>query len=402
MFSPISADERVRRSLVVFDLNGPAYKRALDDLTMELRSRIQADQRIHLHDVQRRVKDRKSLETKLRRDPSRDIEDAIGVRIITYFRDDAIWVEQIVREMLLIREGSYSNKADKLNDREFGYRSIQFVATVPSAGYGTTWKDDIRNLITPPELSPAIVEIQIRSILEHAWAEAEHDVYANRDTQIPRSVRRRFALTAALIENADEQLETLRDELSLDRPDVEDSAGEVQEGFVQRFVENDRASIDLDHEIAAALDIPKRRPQKYSRETQQAVLVAGIRSYSALQGALLKHSRLALRMAIVCTDIRHSLILPDSMHEHDDEPVAFPGIGIYWLSLGLLHQQQDPIFGFNSVSPARLKEYRDVGQYLAEHPNESALAVRDRYQAQRHPSGGTHLGEHDLVLGPVS
>lgn len=90
------------------------------------------------------------------------------------------------------------------------------------------------------------------------------------------------------------------------------------------------------------------------------------------------------------------------MHEHDDEPVAFPGIGIYWLSLGLLHHQQDPIFGFNSVSPARLKEYRDVGQYLAENPNESALPVRDRYQAQRHPSGGTQLREHDLVLGPGS
>lgn len=75
-------------------------------------------------------------------------------------------------------------------------------------------------------------------------------------------------------------------------------------------------------------------------------------------------------------------------------------MGLYWLPPGLLHQHQAPIFSFYSVSAARLKENRDVGRYLIEHPPESALAVRDRYRAQRHPTGGHHLSELELDMVP--
>ena len=402
MFSPITGDDRIAAVLQSFDGHSAsnAYLDSLEAIAKELRARILADSRIHLHDVRPRVKKRDSLLKKLRKDPFREVEDILGLRVITYFRDDAIWVEQVVRGMLKVREGTYSNKADNLHDREFGYRSIQFIATVPPGGYGTTWEDDLRNAIASPEMSPEIVEIQIRSVLEHGWAEAEHGLYANRHEPEPerRSVRRRFALTAALVEAADEQLEMLRDELALDRPDDESDTDDRQEGFVQRFFENERASIDLDDQISAALDIRKRRPQKYSREVSRAVLTAGIRSSSDLRRALQKHARLALRMAIVCVDVEHALILPDAFHEHDDHPESYPGIGIYWLSLALVHQYQDPIFSFNSVSDARLMEYRDVGRYLFENPDESALSVRERYFLQRHPTGGKGLREHKLEL----
>ncbi|WP_162236953.1 hypothetical protein [Agreia sp. Leaf283] len=400
MWTPLSDEERLSRALEEYDRHRKEghYETALQTLKSDLEARIGKDPRIHLHDVQARVKSRGSFEAKVRKDPSRDVEDVLGVRVITYFRDDAKWVEQLIRDMLMIREGTYSNKADKLDDREFGYRSIQFVAEVPPLGYGTTRQDGVSNGILPKALSPNVVEIQIRTVLEHAWAEVEHDVYARRDTPTSRSIRRRFALTAALIENADEQLETLRDALDPDHPGETVLETQTNDGFLQRFYENERSSIELDEKIVTALDLPKGRPPKYDREVSRAVDVAGLDSTEALRSALGRSPAHAVRMAIVCVDVDHSLILPDAIDGVDDVPVAFPGIGLYWLALGLLHEHQKPHVSFNSVSPGRLHEYREVGRYLLHNPAVSALTVRAQYWALRHESGEVFSPNNEFVI----
>lgn len=53
----------------------------------------------------------------------------------------------------------------------------------------------------------------MRTILQHAWAEIEHDLGYKAPQGIPKSVRRRFSRLASLLETGDEEFKNIRDEL---------------------------------------------------------------------------------------------------------------------------------------------------------------------------------------------
>ncbi|WP_052226470.1 GTP pyrophosphokinase [Microbacterium mangrovi] len=408
--TPLTPDDeaRIEADLRRYDELLPEYRQNIHELTRRLTEVIGADDRVHLHAIEPRVKTRESLENKLREkaetDPLGRIEDTLGVRIITYFRDDATWVEQIVRELLRVHEGTYADKAALLEDQEFGYRSIQFVATMPWAVADENLPSILRDQRKPPPLSAAIVEIQIRSILEHGWAEIEHDLVYKSGLPLPRPIRRRFALTAALIENADEQLEVIRDQLALDRPPAlpePEPEADDETGFVERLIASDRTSRALDDQIAAALDLRPGKPANYLRDVERAVHVAMLDSREKLEQALAEQDgKLGLRMAIVCADVSQQLTRPDSVRETDEPVVAFPGVGVYWTALALLHRQEDSEWHFTAVGEGRLSEYRDVGRYLVEHPEESAIGIRERYRAQAYPAGAAPESPHRLDLAP--
>ncbi len=63
-------------------------------------------------------------------------------------------------------------------------------------------------------LSDQKCEVQIRSILQHAWAEIEHDLGYKSPTAVPRVIRRRFSRLAGLLEIADEEFVKVREELA--------------------------------------------------------------------------------------------------------------------------------------------------------------------------------------------
>jgi len=56
-------------------------------------------------------------------------------------------------------------------------------------------------------------EIQIRSILQHGWAEIEHDLGYKTNISLPNHLRRRLSLLSGLLELADSAFLTIRDEL---------------------------------------------------------------------------------------------------------------------------------------------------------------------------------------------
>jgi ppGpp synthetase/RelA/SpoT-type nucleotidyltranferase len=399
-------ERRVARELEVYDENLGAYEANARELKKRLKSALKRDERIHLHAVDVRVKKRRDLLRKLRKkvqtDPILHVEDIIGVRVITYYRDDAVWVEQTLQDLLQVHPGSYVNKADMLDDTEFGYRSIQFVVTMPWVSRDANRMPELmRKMVQVPSLSPAVAEVQIRSILEHAWAETEHGLQYHGASMLSRGLRRRFALTAALVENVDEQLIAIRDGILLDRA-RDTGTTDVIEMNLQRIIETDRASRALDTRIADALDLPLVKAPKHQREVERAVLAAGLRTDHQIRAALAEQDGdLGLRMAIVCVDVDHPLILPDARHHEIDEPIAaFPGIGIYWTALALLHRHRDPVWSFDSVSEGRLAEYTDVGEHLMEHREQSALSVRERYRAQANPPGEYSEVTHILDLGP--
>jgi putative GTP pyrophosphokinase len=56
-----------------------------------------------------------------------------------------------------------------------------------------------------------IVEVQVRTILQHAWAEIEHDIQYKSLRTIPTEIRRRFVALAGMLEIADREFQAIDD-----------------------------------------------------------------------------------------------------------------------------------------------------------------------------------------------
>jgi ppGpp synthetase/RelA/SpoT-type nucleotidyltranferase len=171
-----------------------------------------AAERVMAHSITSRAKHPESFERKAAQpssanplvakydDPMDQITDKSGVRIITYFLSAVSRVSEIIQDQFEVLEAE--TKASSEPDR-FGYQSDHYLVRFSST------RDAL------PEYSRfagLVAEIQVRTILQHAWAEIEHDIQYKAVATLPHSVRRRFGALAGLIEIADREFQAIEDE----------------------------------------------------------------------------------------------------------------------------------------------------------------------------------------------
>lgn len=127
-------------------------------------------------------------------DPLSEITDQIGLRVITYLRDDVATVANVLADEMRL-----------LEDRDMGRETA-------SAG---RWGYSSRHLLVAAEGEQQPASIQVRTILQHAWAEFEHDIRYKGSVpeQDAPDLDRRFALAAGLLELADREFSAIRDRL---------------------------------------------------------------------------------------------------------------------------------------------------------------------------------------------
>jgi ppGpp synthetase/RelA/SpoT-type nucleotidyltranferase len=349
--------------------------------------------------VEARAKSRASFEAKLRKDPTRKIQDLVGVRVLVFFRSDVALAEEVLMRMLILDTASYVDKADLLGDSEFGYRSVQFVGGEKKGGWDAE-PDPISDAMAN---SSSGIEVQIRTLLEHGFAEVEHDIrYKPGVHDISPEVNRRFALTAGLLEQADTNLDDIRGLLGLGVEGTSKSrVADVHGWDAERFTQASRASIELDQQIRVALDLKKGRVLKGDREVARAARLAGWTTYSDLQAGIEQHGDLGRRLAIACADTTVAPVLIDFEHQWDHDPVGYPGIGLYWtaLAVALGVNSLDPCADHRMISipDGRLSEFQTVAKYLINHPNVPAPTIRDLYRAQAAPAGTTARAEFPAI-----
>lgn len=192
-----------------------AYEEFLDDCLKEIRSRLAP-----LAMVSARAKNLCSVAEKMLRkrtlyqdpadplppDPLVRMTDLCGGRIIA---ETATEVESICRfiEQAFDIDGPNSDDASqRLKPTEFGYRSVHYIIMVDPEKLA---KAGIKTPVPPKilkqagDLFPLKAEIQVRTLLEHAWSDLGHDLLYKSDLQVPDSMKRRFAQVAAVLEGAD-------------------------------------------------------------------------------------------------------------------------------------------------------------------------------------------------------
>lgn len=183
----------------------------------ELIKTIIVGDEIPIHSISCRVKTLSSCIEKCQRkaylNPSSDIMDMAGIRIIAYTSSDVKRICTLIENEFIIDKKNSMNKAELLRADRVGYISIHYVAELHKAR---------TKLIEYSRFKGLKCEIQIRTILQHAWAEIEHDRSYKFSGVLPIDIRRRFHLVAGVLEIMDCEFQRLSDE-------IDKYAREVQE-----------------------------------------------------------------------------------------------------------------------------------------------------------------------------
>jgi predicted RNase H-like nuclease/ppGpp synthetase/RelA/SpoT-type nucleotidyltranferase len=150
-------------------------------------------------------------------DPLRDITDQLGVRVITYVLSDVSVVADLMADQVVVRDDRDLGRETASQGR-FGYASRHLVIALDAARESQPAYEQLRGLVA---------SVQIRTVLQHAWAEFEHDIRykGTVPAEHARDFDRRFTLAAGLLELADREFSTIRDRLRVgpaERSEVED------------------------------------------------------------------------------------------------------------------------------------------------------------------------------------
>jgi ppGpp synthetase/RelA/SpoT-type nucleotidyltranferase len=159
---------------------------------------------LELHHIGARAKELPSAVAKVRRKrygrPLQQLTDQVGVRVIVYYPEDVDTTAARLRSSFDVNERQSIDKRRELQTRQFGYRSLHLLLRL-----GKQLPIDLAN-----DFGKMWIEVQVRSVLEHAWAEIEHEIVYKAGTSFPELLLRRFSALAGTLEILDTQFSSLR------------------------------------------------------------------------------------------------------------------------------------------------------------------------------------------------
>ena len=171
--------------------------------------------------------------------PLSDITDLTGIRVIVFFPRTLDLVDSIIKAQFDVLERS-DKTLSLVREEKFGYGSIHYLIRL---------KENRTCLLEYSRFKDLVAEIQIRTILQHGWAEIEHDIQYKAIETIPTTIRRRFMSLAGLLEIADREFQAIQDEDDRLRAEARKS---VEEGTLEKVeITPDALKAYLDKKLGA-------------------------------------------------------------------------------------------------------------------------------------------------------
>lgn len=190
-------------------------EQALQEAAQAIRNTIVGrlhDDGLNHHDVQFRVKKPESAAEKMRRRGDdgelkypgglANLDDLIGVRVILYVESDIDAVAIALTSQFICHDDEDKTAMMRKNGG-IGYAGRHLTLEVPADHPPTNCK----------EYTGYRFEVQIRTVLQHAWAEFEHDIRFKGSSGDNAEISRAFTMASTLIELADQQFVNIADTL---------------------------------------------------------------------------------------------------------------------------------------------------------------------------------------------
>ncbi|MGL1933662.1 MAG: hypothetical protein OCD01_01510 [Fibrobacterales bacterium] len=208
-----------------------------------------------------RVKNRESYFSKLQKiydnKETELLSDLLGIRIVAHFMEDVTHAVNLISEQFEVIETEV--KSDQLSFREFSYDSTHLLITLP---------DTSLPFITGNQ---RVIEIQVRTTLQDAWAEVEHELIYKSNIHYPnKMIKRKMASLNASLTLSDIIFQEIRD-------------------YQNNLMENKESRTQLMHEKASLLskdefNLQTKKedsPTKPNKDNKESIIHEALRCHSA-------------------------------------------------------------------------------------------------------------------------
>jgi putative GTP pyrophosphokinase len=279
------ADQRVEKWASEYSANEVLYRALKQEVEFTLNQAI-AEAGLKVHSVVGRVKGIEDFLEKIERkgygEPFEQMVDIVGARVVCLFLDDLDRVDEIV-----LKSFNVHKREDKSKDgdpQSWAYQSIHYDCTLRETDSGARY-DAIKGIW---------FEIQVRTMLQDAWANVEHYLAYKGLSSVPEELRRDFSALAGVFHVADSSFQRMRDSA---RDQDAEAVVQIEEA---RHAGGDGAlDIRIDRSTLKAYirqEFPDREPSdnaEYSVLVEQ-LAAAGITTISALQDIIAENLSKAL------------------------------------------------------------------------------------------------------------
>ena len=192
------------KTKALYDQQLPLHKAAMQQLAQDVR--LILEQQGFTPAIKYRVKSFEAYFDKLRKQNATNnsprivkLSDFFGLRIVCPFLEDIETVSSLIATHFEVMETE--RKADQHSFREFGYDSVHLAIRLDTQLTGRSIPG-VRK----------VCEIQLRTTLQEAWAEVEHELVYKSDISLPnQSIRRKLASLNATLTLSDLIFQEIRD-----------------------------------------------------------------------------------------------------------------------------------------------------------------------------------------------
>lgn len=174
------------------------YKNFTDDVS-DLIKKILHSRGISYDAIQSRVK---SLESSVSKLTSKQYEngflgmlDLSGIRVIAQTQVEVKEIIEALGNEFIKDKVNSVNKNEQFKDNEFGYNSVHLILSI---------NESRLQLLEYSSYDDMKCEVQVRTILEHAWASLSHDRAYKFNQVLPRDINREMLRLAAMLEQVDQ------------------------------------------------------------------------------------------------------------------------------------------------------------------------------------------------------
>ncbi len=199
----LNVDEIVK----LWEQDEPIYKEIEDIVVGILKDELLKNE--ILTEVSSRTKDLCSTVKKIKKKSAQKeysyahLKDRLGVRIICTFESELNIVDGIINANFIVHSSEF--KKIGADYQTLNYQSNHYDVSInpnnPKFSKIANYKD-------------YIFEIQVRTLNQHAWANASHKLTYKRDDELPDDLQRKLYRLLALYELADQEIQNIKDYIS--------------------------------------------------------------------------------------------------------------------------------------------------------------------------------------------
>jgi len=208
----------------------PHYEKLAEEVAYVLEKNVQTSD-IEYSAVTFRAKtvDRfcEKLTRKTYKDPLTEITDIAGVRVVFLYPKDRPQLETIIEKEFHVVE-----KVDKVDDEQsdrFGYGALHYLVKLNKNASGARY-DDLKGLVC---------EIQVRTILQDAWAIVAHHLSYKQESDVPKQLRRKLNALSGQFMLTDNLFDQLRDEQLRYKDTLRTQISEREADFLKNTINAD-------------------------------------------------------------------------------------------------------------------------------------------------------------------